>query len=48
MVHVVHKSTFSNEFGNYNSVFYLDDWVFKKDFALEKIKNKINLVYSKD
>ena len=38
-----HKSTFSNEFGNYNSVFYLDDWVFKKDFALEKIKNHFDV-----
>ena len=38
-----HKSTFSNEFGNYNSVFYLDDWVFKKDFALDKIKNHFDV-----
>ena len=38
-----HKSTFSKEFGNYNSVFYLDDWVFKKDFALEKIKNHFDV-----
>ena len=38
-----HKSTFGKEFGNYNSVFYLDDWVFKKDFALEKIKNHFDV-----
>ncbi|MDA9977651.1 DNA mismatch repair protein MutS [Flavobacteriaceae bacterium] len=38
-----HKSTFGKEFGYYNSVFYLDDWVFKKDFALEKIKNHFDV-----
>ncbi|MDA9242002.1 DNA mismatch repair protein MutS [Flavobacteriaceae bacterium] len=38
-----HKSTFGKEFENYNSVFYLDDWVFKKDFALEKIKNHFDV-----
>ena len=37
------KSAFINEFGNYSSVFYFDDWVFKKDFALEKIKNHFNI-----
>lgn len=37
------KSDFINEFGNYSSVFYFDDWVFKKDFALEKIKNHFNI-----
>ena len=37
------KSTFSKEFGNYSSVFYFDDWVFNKDFALEKIKNHFDV-----
>jgi len=37
------KSTFSQEFGNYSSVFYFDDWVFNKDFALEKIKNHFDV-----
>ena len=37
------KSAFINEFGNYSSVFYFDDWVFNKDFALEKIKNHFNI-----
>ena len=32
------KSAFFKEFGNYSSIFYFDDWVFNKDFALEKIK----------
>ena len=32
------KSAFIKEFGNYSSIFYFDDWVFNKDFALEKIK----------
>ena len=37
------KSDFINEFGNYSSVFYFDDWVFNKDFALEKIKNHFDV-----
>ncbi len=37
------KSTFTNEFGNYSSIFYFDDWVFNKDFALEKIKNHFDV-----
>ena len=37
------KSTFSKEFGNYSSVFYFEDWVFNKDFALEKIKNHFDV-----
>jgi len=37
------KSDFTNEFGNYSSVFYFDDWVFNKDFALEKIKNHFDV-----
>jgi len=37
------KSTFSKEFGNYSSIFYFEDWVFNKDFALEKIKNHFDV-----
>ena len=37
------KSTFSEEFGNYSSIFYFEDWVFNKDFALEKIKNHFDV-----
>ena len=37
------KSDFINEFGNYSSVFYFDDWVFNKEFALEKIKNHFDV-----
>ena len=37
------KSTFSKEFDNYSSVFYFEDWVFNKDFALEKIKNHFDV-----
>jgi len=37
------KSAFTNEFGNYISIFYFDDWVFNKDFALEKIKNHFDV-----
>ena len=37
------KSTFSKEFGNYSSVFYFEDWIFNKDFALEKIKNHFDV-----
>ena len=37
------KSNFSKEFGNYSSVFYFEDWVFNKDFALEKIKNHFDV-----
>ena len=37
------KSTFSKEFGHYSSVFYFEDWVFNKDFALEKIKNHFDV-----
>ena len=37
------KSAFTNEFGNYSSIFYFDDWVFNKDFALEKIKNHFDV-----
>tara|TARA_B110000503_G_scaffold141685_1_gene235942 strand:+ start:22480 stop:25074 length:2595 start_codon:yes stop_codon:yes gene_type:complete len=37
------KKDFNSLFGNYNSIFYLDDWVYNKDYALEKIKNKLNV-----
>ena len=37
------KSTFSKEFDNYSSVFYFEDWIFNKDFALEKIKNHFDV-----
>ncbi|MGY8949504.1 MAG: DNA mismatch repair protein MutS [Flavobacteriales bacterium] len=37
------KKEFNLIFGNYNSVFYLDDWVYNKDYALEKIKNKLKV-----
>ena len=37
------KSAFFKEFGNYSSIFYFDDWVFNKDFALEKIKNHFDV-----
>jgi DNA mismatch repair protein MutS len=37
------KSTFVAEFGKYSSTFYLDDWVFGKDFSIEKIKNHFNV-----
>ena len=37
------KSTFVNEFGKYSSTFYLDDWVFGKDFSIEKIKSHFNV-----
>ena len=37
------KSNFSKEFGNYSSIFYFEDWVFTKDFALEKIKNHFDV-----
>ena len=37
------KSAFTSEFGNYSSIFYFDDWVFNKDFALEKIKNHFDV-----
>ena len=37
------KSTFVDEFGKYSSTFYLDDWVFGKDFSIEKIKSHFNV-----
>ena len=37
------KSTFVDEFGQYSSTFYLDDWVFGKDFSIEKIKSHFNV-----
>ena len=37
------KSTFVDEFGKYSSTYYLDDWVFGKDFSIEKIKSHFNV-----
>ena len=37
------KSTFVDEFGKYSSTFYLDNWVFGKDFSIEKIKSHFNV-----
>ena len=37
------KKEFNHLFGNYNSVFYLEKWVYNKDYALEKLK--INLKF---
>ena len=37
------KSTFVDEFGKFSSTFYLDDWVFGKDFSIEKIKSHFNV-----
>ena len=37
------KSTFVDLFGKYSSTFYLDDWVFGKDFSIEKIKSHFNV-----
>ncbi len=37
------KKEFNLIFGSYNSIFYLDDWVYNKDFALEKIKNQFKV-----
>ena len=43
MVCKKNKSTFVDEFGKYSSTFYLDDWVFGKDFSIEKIKSHFNV-----
>ena len=37
------KSTFVDLFGKYSSTFYIDDWVFGKDFSIEKIKSHFNV-----
>ena len=37
------KSDFIKNFGYQKSVFYLDDWVFGKDFSLEKIKTHFDV-----
>lgn len=37
------KSDFIKNFGYQKSVFYLDDWVFGKDFSLEKIKSHFDV-----
>ena len=39
-----HKKEFNSLFGAYKPVFYLEDWVYSKDFALEKIKNQFQVL----
>ncbi len=38
------KKEFNNLFGNYNSIFYMEKWVYNKDYALEKIKNQFKVL----
>ena len=39
-----HKKEFNSLFGDYKSIFYLEQWVFNKDFAKEKIKNQFQIL----
>jgi DNA mismatch repair protein MutS len=39
-----HKKEFNSLFGDYISIFYLEQWVYNKDFALEKIKNQFHVL----
>ena len=39
-----HKKEFNSLFGDYKSIFYLEQWVFNKDFAKEKIKNQFKIL----
>ena len=39
-----HKKEFNSLFGEYKSIFYLEQWVFNKDFAKEKIKNQFKIL----
>ena len=39
-----HKKEFNSLFGFYKSIFYLEQWVYSKDFALEKIKNQFQVL----
>ena len=39
-----HKKEFNSLFGDYKSIFYLEQWVYNKDFALEKIKNQFHVL----
>ena len=38
------KKEFDSIFGNFNSIFYLEQWVYNKDFALEKIKSQFKIL----
>ena len=38
------KKEFNSLFGDYKSIFYLDQWVYNKDFASEKIKNQFQVL----
>ncbi|MBT7624395.1 MAG: DNA mismatch repair protein MutS [Flavobacteriaceae bacterium] len=38
------KKEFKHLFGNYNSVFYLEKWVYNEDYAIEKIKNQFKVL----
>ena len=38
------KKEFDSIFGNFNSIFYLEQWVYNKDFALEKIKRQFKIL----
>jgi len=37
------KKEFNDLFGSFNSVFYLEKWIYNKDYALEKIKNQFKV-----
>ena len=39
-----YKKEFNSLFGDYKSIFYLEEWVFNKDFATEKIKNQFQIL----
>ena len=39
-----HKKEFNSLFGAYKSIFYLEQWVYSKDFAFEKIKNQFQVL----
>ena len=37
------RNEFSNMLRNFKSIFYMDEWVFKKDFATQKIYNQFDV-----
>ena len=37
------KTHYSDLLRNFNSIFFLDDWIFKKDFSVNKIKNQFKI-----
>ena len=39
-----HKKEFNSLFGDYKSIFYLEQWIYNKDFAIEKIKNQFQIL----